>query len=495
MSTSIGIVNAGKLFIETDHEGLLETLYEKLRYEEPEFKKNQWSKWNGIKRMFDRKTGVFPYGLLQAVLEETLAYGITPEIDPDIKANLRDVTRESIQEWVYKLYITNDQGERIQPYDYQVECLFLSIKYTRYVALAATNAGKSLIQYMLIRFWQELMGPNARILLVVPTIQLTEQMRSDFTDYSLKDDGWDSSKVVHVAGDGVSPYSRKPVIVSTWQTLINQEADFFHSFNFLIGDEAHTFSSKSLEFISTNCINAYQRIGLTGSLKKAEGDRLRVMQHFGPIKRIVKNKELQDRGISAKTKINLIKLNYNAEFRKELFKNRGYAEEIEALIEYQPRNDFIMKMIHTLKGNSLFMFDRVDDHLLKMQEMCRLAGKAVFVIHGSISVEDRELIKKKLEAGDDLVLLATFRTVSTGINIRKLHNLVLCHPTKSIIRILQTIGRMLRLHDSKDYANIYDIIDVANYMGKANYAMEHAAERVSIYIEEEQPYKIIELSI
>lgn len=496
MTTYIGHINASKLFIETDNEGLIQTLYEKLRYEEPEFSPNKFSKWNGVVRLFNKRDGSFPYGLLSDVIKEVIAYNLPYEIDPFLKTTIRDITRADIQEWVDGLDIRNEVGDKITPYDYQVEGLYLSIRYSRYVALAATSAGKSLLQYLLVRFWQEMMGDEASILIVVPTIQLTQQMYEDFGVYSAQDN-WDVSNNVHVAGDGVSPYTRKKVVVCTWQTLIKQDDEFFHRFNFLSGDEAHTFSSDSLKHISNNCINAYQRIGLTGTLKKDPSHVIRVVQHFGNTKRLVRTKELQDRGLASKTNIFLVKLNHTYETREILYKDRRVENEIQVMMASEARNNFIINTAKVLKGNSLFMFHRVDDHMLKVFDELKASGinKPCYIIHGGVSAQERQEIKQHLERGDDIILFATYGTTSTGISIKKLHNLVLCYPTKSLIRVLQTIGRMLRLHDTKDVANIYDLIDVANFRGRNNRMMDWANERFGMYTDEEHPMKLVNINL
>lgn len=494
MATFIGVINASKLFIETDDEGLTRTLYEKLRYESPDFKPNKYSKWDGMIRMFNKDNGTFPYGLLTIVLLECVNYGIKPEIDPSIKGDIKDISREEIQEWVDSLELAGTDGNPISAHDFQVEGLYLCIKYSRYTALAATSAGKSLLQYLLIRFWLETMGSEAKVLLVVPTIQLTHQMVLDFKDYSTRN-GWEVDNYCHIAGDSVSPVTRKQIVVCTWQTLVKQDKDFFAMFNFLIGDEAHTFASESLETIANGCINAYQRIGLTGSLRPTEGERLRVIQHFGSVKRLVTVKELQDRGLAALTRINLLTIHHKGEYRKALRENTLYDYEMKLMCADPSRNQLIINLIKTLKGNSLFIFHYVDTHLKVIEELAKDCGKKVFVIHGDIKPEERLAIKVAIEKGDDIILLATFGTTSTGISIKKLHNLVLCHPTKSIIRVLQTVGRMLRLHNTKEIAQVYDLIDVAGYGGRPNHAMNHAAERIAIYKSEQHNTRVLNIHL
>lgn len=490
----IGVVNASTLFIETDNESLWQGLYDSLRYKEPTFQTNKWSKWDGTVRMFNKKNGTFPSGLLSTVLKMCIEYGEKYELEPMLKTLVRDIKKEDIQDWTDNLKVSSG-GIEIKPYDYQVEALYYSIKYTRYLALAATSAGKSLIQYLTARFWLEMMGDEGKILIVVPTLQLVTQLAKDFEDYSQLN-GWDSNSFVHTAGDGVSPYTRKRIVICTWQTLKNQDRDFFQPFNFLIGDEAHTFSSECLEYISNSCINCWQRMGLTGTLRRNDPDhKIRVSKIFGDVKRLVTTKQLQDRGLATKTIVNMIVLSYPTELRRKWRSDPVLEKETKILCGYEPRNNVLVNLGKKLKGNSLFLFNNIETHLEVVKDSMIAAGLKPFVIHGDVSVEEREEIKRHIETNDNVVLLASYGTTSTGISIKKLHNLVFAYPRKSNISIQQSIGRMLRLHDSKDISYIYDIVDELKYDGRINRAMDWAAERLDLYREEGQDIRAIRKEI
>ncbi|AXF41449.1 hypothetical protein SHAb15599_00087 [Acinetobacter phage SH-Ab 15599] len=490
----IGAVNASTFFIETDNESLIQSLYEEMRYKEPEFQQNQFSKWDGKKRLFNRKNGTFPSGMLSMVLSYCKLYEEKADIQECIKEIIRPIERKDIQEWVDNLDIRSG-GNKITPYDYQVEGLYNSIKYSRYLALAATSAGKTLLQYLCCRFWQEMMGEEGKILIVVPTLQLVNQTYADFGDYSSHDSNWSVDMNCHKAGDGVSPYSRKQIIICTWQTLGKQEREYFYGFNFLMGDEAHTFGSDTLDNIANNCINCWQRLGLTATLRRnSEDHRMKVAKHFGDSLRLISTKELQDRGLATKTVVNMIGLEYPTEVRRKWRNNPNYRDEMDFLIEYEPRNDVIVRLASRLKGNSLFLFNNIE-HIEIISAKLTEKGVYHFVIHGDIKVEERDDIKAIIERGDDIVLLATYGTTSTGISIKKLHNLVYAHPRKTNISIQQSIGRLLRLHDSKDIAYIYDIFDIMQFSGKKNKSMEFAGERLSIYVEEGHPINSIMMQI
>lgn len=484
-------VSASHMAVTTDDEGVREDLYQYFRFEDPTFTPNKFSRWDGQVRLYEKKTGKMAYGLLSSVLNFAKDRQLSLDIDPAFKEDIKPVTREDIQTWCDEMDIRDD-GNRIHPYDYQVEGLFLAVKYSRVTLLAATSAGKSLLQYLIIRFLQQI-NPQGRILLVVPSINLVTQMKSDFANYSSAN-GWDTEANVHQIFEGRTPYTRKPVVISTWQSLKDLEPSYFHQFTTLLGDECHTFGAKCLETIGFNCINAYNRIGLTGTLKKDKLHPLQVQQHFGPIRRIVTTKQLQDAGRAAKTKVTVFQVEHTTEDRQV---SRTYQEEIDFLLQHNYRNKLIKSLAKTLKGNTLMLFDRVEKHLEVIAEELRqeAPNKTILVITGNVENDERQIIKATLEKGDNLVLLASFGTMSTGVSIKKLHNLVFCHPSKSIIRVLQSLGRLLRLHESKDVANIYDIVDVMMYMGKLNHAMRHGAERLGFYRDEQHPVEVKKLTV
>lgn len=255
--------------------------------------------------------------------------------------------------------------------------------------------------------------------------------------------------------------------------------------NGIVASNCHLSSAKVLKYICSNSINAHQRIGLTGTLKVDKIHPLQVQANFGGIKRVVSTKELQDSGRASDTQITAIQLSYDELTRKEA-SYMCYEEEIKFLIGNKKRNKVITTLANKLKGNSLFLFGRIDDHLIKIYELLKESNKDVHMIHGGIKGKEREEIKRKVSSGDDIILLASYKTMSTGVSIKKLHNLVLCHPVKSVISVLQSIGRMLRLHETKSIAQIYDIFDDMKYGKKANITLRHFIEYRRLYYKDEK---------
>lgn len=266
----------------------------------------------------------------------------------------------------------------------------------------------------------------------------------------------------------------------------------------MICDEVHNASAESITKITKYCKNAYQRVGLTGTLKLDKLHPLQVQSSFGPIKRVVSTKELQDKGLASKTNINILRLEYPPEDRQTVYDFKSSKIEMEFLINHPYRNKIIKNLAISLSGNSLFLFDRVEKHLDVIAEELNsmdVGNKKFFVIKGGVKNDERNDIKTAVEQGDDIIILASFGTMSTGVSIKKLHNLVICHPTKSIIRLLQSVGRMLRLHETKAIANIYDLFDDIVYQGNTNKSFEWGVERLRIYQSEQHPFTIKNIKV
>lgn len=488
----INYLNAAWLVLEGDP-GVIEDLYEYFKLEDPDFKPNRFSRYDGKIRLFDKRTGKFPYGLLHVALEMATARRWTTEIDPELHKDFRDVPMTDIVPWVQGLQI-HSQGKPIEPYDYQYEGLRIAANYNRATMLAATSAGKSLLQYLIVRFYHQ---AGLNILMVVPSINLVSQMYNDFRDYSSVN-RWDVAANVHTIYEGATPYTNKPVVISTWQSLKDLPEEWFHRFDVLLGDECHTFSSKCLDYIGKACINARMRYGLTGTLRKGKNHPLQVQQHFGPCIQLVTTKELQDSGRAAKTQVHMLHIDHSPQDRQERANCGEYQREIDFLLANDFRNNLIKGLAHTTKGNTLILFER-RAHLDMIKEQLEADGctKLVRVIDGSVENADRDVIKAEMEAaqnGQEMVLLATGGCVSTGVSIKNLHNLVFTFPSKSLIKVVQSIGRTIRLHDSKEVANIYDILDDLSYAGSVNHTLRHAAERLAIYEDEGHPVKVVQFS-
>jgi superfamily II DNA or RNA helicase len=374
----------------------------------------------------------------------------------------------------------------IEPRDYQYLASSVGLTKKRAVLISPTASGKSLIIYMMIR--QLLNCGKTRGLLVVPTINLVTQMHSDFKNYSTNN-GWDVDKYCQKIYGGESKIPETNLIISTWQSIYDMPKKYFAQFDFIIGDEAHTFKAKSLTDIMTKLINCDVRIGTTGTLDDSKVNKLVLEGLFGPTFKVISTKELIDRKQLADFKIKCIVLKYPETVCKSM-KGKSYQEEMDFLVSYEERNRFIRSLALSLTGNTLILFTYVEKHgrilkaMIDEKVIGREDGRRVFFVCGETEAEDREAVRHITEKENNAIIVASYGTFSTGVNIRNLHNVVFSSPTKSKIRSLQSIGRVLRLGDNKDAATLYDIADDLRYGPYTNFTLKHYEERVKIYSEE-----------
>ena len=178
--------------------------------------------------------------------------------------------------------------------------------------------------------------------------------------------------------------------------------------------------------------------------------------------------------------------------------NGKYQDEIDYLVSSKSRNNFIKNLALKLKGNTLVLFQLVEKHgkdLHKLIEDKAENNRKVFYIYGGVETEEREKARAIVEKENNAIIVASYGTFSTGINIRNLHNIIFASPSKSRIRNLQSIGRGLRLGDNKVNATLYDIADDMQYKSKENFTLKHFQERINIYTEEEFDYEIHNINL
>ena len=381
---------------------------------------------------------------------------------------------------------TKTLGLPFEPRDYQYKAFVHSIRNRRSLLLSPTASGKSLIIYLLVRYL------NAKTLIIVPTTSLVHQLASDFKDY-----GWNSDDTCHKVMAGVDKVSDKQVIISTWQSVYKLNKEYFEQFDVVIGDEAHLFKAKSLMTLLEKMRTCKFRYGLTGTLDGTQTHKLVLEGLFGPIKKVTTTKELIDNKQLAEFKIKALALNYSDEDRKRVAKMK-YQEEMDFIVRHEKRNRFIRNLTISQEGNTLLLFQFVEKHgrVLFDDINSRVEkDRKVFFVHGGTDAEDREEIRRITEQSTDAIIIASFGTFSTGVNIKNLHNIIFASPSKSKIRNLQSIGRGLRKSDSKDSAILYDIVDDLKWKSKKNFTLEHFLERMKIYNDEKFKVKLYKIEI
>ena len=437
--------------------------------------------WDGKIRLFSDKTGKIYVGLLDYIKEFCDRNEIGYDIDDDVD-DTKNVDKNNVEDFIKSLK-PKSKGKDLTLRDYQSEAIWYGISKNRGMLISPTASGKSLIIYALIRYYNLLLR-DKKILILVPTTSLVEQMYSDFIDY-----GWDD-KYLHRIYQGHEKDTDKPVIISTWQSLYKLDKKYFENFGCVVGDEAHLFKSKSLTTIMTKLINCKYRFGMTGTLDGTQTHRLVLEGLFGKVKKVTTTKELIDKDTLASLKIKCIVLKHKEEDCKAV-KDLKYSEEIQYIVSHKTRNDFISRLCDNLSGNTLCLYQLVEKHGLVLYNLMKDFNRKVFFIHGGVDTEDREKIRAITEKETNAIIIASYGTFSTGINIRNLHNVVFASPSKSRIRVLQSIGRGLRKSDKGDiYTTLLDIADDFSYKDRKNFL-----ERINIYNEEQFEYKIDKIRI
>lgn len=287
------------------------------------------------------------------------------------------------------------------------------------------------------------------------------------------------------------------VIITTWQSAVKLPKNWFSAYGMTIGDEAHLFKAKSLNTIMNNLVRSGYRIGTTGTLDGSLCNERVLIGNFGPVHRVITTKELIDNKTLADLKIKCLVLSYPDELKKIVSKLE-YQAEIDTIVSHDGRNRFIVNLTKSLNGNTLVLFNLVNKHGKPLYEQIKNEvgeDRFVFYVSGEVAATDREKIRELTESQKDAIIVASSQTFSTGINIKNLHNVVFAAPTKSQIRLLQSIGRGLRKSDDGRATTVYDISDNFSWKKKKNYTMQHAIERIKIYNRESFNYKIYEIDM
>lgn len=482
--------NEVHLLVDTDP-GIAQELSDYFTFEVPGAKFMPLYKsrmWDGKVRLFNIYNKTLYVGLLPYLREfcKTLEYKLEEKI-----TDIGDPVSIKYVENLTKELNLKSNGKDIEVRDYQADGIREAVNRGRVLLLSPTASGKSLIIYSLVRYHQRL---GRKQLIIVPTTSLVEQMYGDFADYA-SDNEWSVSENCHRIYGGKEKSNEFPVTISTWQSIYKFPKSWFEKFDVVYGDEAHQFKAKSLTTILDKCENTPYRIGTTGTLDGTKTHKLVLEGIFGSVFKVTTTKKLMDTKQVANLKIIGLVLDYS-EQEKKLVKDFTYQEEMDWLVSNPKRNEIIKNVSITQEGNTLVLFQYVEKHGKILHEMIQKSVKdnrKVFFVYGGTDTEQREEIRALTEKENDAIIIASYGTFSTGINIRNLHNVVFASPSKSRIRNLQSIGRGLRKGDNKTTCNLFDIGDDLSYKSKKNYTLQHMIERIKIYSEEKFDYKLVRI--
>ena len=444
--------------------------------------------WDGKIRLFALQSGQIYLGLVPYLKEFCAEREYTYEIE-----ELTDEYSVYLAEKFIKTLNLHSNGKPIEVREHQLNAYVHAMRNRRALLLSPTASGKSLIIYLLFR--QLLDYQNLKGLVIVPTTSLVEQLYSDFADYS-SEDNFDVDSAIHRIYQGKAKESDKSLLISTWQSLYQMDKSYFEQFDYIIGDEAHLFKAKSLTGILNKCTITPYRIGTTGTLDGTKTHKLVLEGLFGPVYKVTTTKKLITEKTLADLKIYNIILEYPDEIRK-IVKGMSYHDEMDFIVQYPARNKFIRNLALDQKGNTLVLFQFVEKHGKLLYDMiwAKCEDRQVFFVYGGTDTEQRELVRQLTEKENDAIIVASYGTFSTGVNVKNLHNIIFASPTKSRIRNLQSIGRGLRTSETKKACNLYDIGDDLSWKNKKNYTLLHMIERIKIYNDEHFNYRLIKVPL
>ncbi len=438
--------------------------------------------WDGFVHLYNLKTKRIYVGLLDKIVAFCENHNYTYQFKDNKFYGLPFEINEMVSKEGVKDYIKSITTFKAR--DYQIDAVYDALRYNRKLLISPTASGKSLMIYAIVRYF---VAKHQKILLVVPTTSLVEQMYKDFEDY-----GWDPQNHCHRIYQGRERTNANEVTITTWQSVYNLDRSFFEDYDVIIGDEAHLFKSKSLVNIMDKLHHAKYRYGFTGTLDGTQTHKWVLEGLFGPSYKVTSSKALIDQGYLSQLDIQCLVLKYKPQ------KFETYEDEIQFLISHPKRNNFIKNLALDLKGNTLILYSRVETLGQILYDMIMNSvqnGRKVFFVHGGVDAEERESVREITEKENNAIIVASYGTFSTGINIKRLHNVIFGSPSKSRIRNLQSIGRVLRKGKDKVKAKLYDIADDLTKGSRKNYTLNHFIERIKIYVKEQFNYEIISIDI
>lgn len=452
-------------------------------------------RWDGLTRLFNIRNNELPVGLFDYLtefigprkyeleIEHNNFYGHPEAVD--------DLCPKELLEFIKSLKLPFNIRE------YQFNAVHQALTSKRIILLSPTGSGKSLIIYVLMRYLMESM--SNRLLIVVPTTSLVQQMFDDFSKYSENDETFDVTETCHRIYAGAPKHNVKErVYISTWQSIYNLPGDWFQQFDVVFGDEVHTFKAKSLSGIMNKSREAGYRIGTTGTLDGTQTHKLVLESLFGRVKYVTTTKALIDDDTLAELKIDILSLRYSLEDSQEILKAKDYHKEIDFIVGNEKRNRIIRNLALDQEGNTLVLFQFVEKHgKILYDQIVANAHKRrkIFFVSGQTDTEIREQVRHIVENEKNAIIVASLGTFSTGVNIRNLHNIIFAAPSKSQVKVLQSIGRGLRKSDDGRGTKLYDIVDDMSHRNKKNYTLVHGLERIKMYKKEGFEYKLFQLKM
>jgi superfamily II DNA or RNA helicase len=446
--------------------------------------------WDGKIRLFNQKDRTIYMGLVASVIEYAKANGFSYSYDDEKPLDILDAN--------FERFLWDEKPSKV-PRDFQMTAFKMGIRNKRHIFISPTASGKSFMMYLTARYINKVFGK--RVLVIVPSTQLVAQLAKEFTEYN-------NGKPLDIyqIRDGADKENDHDIVIATWQSIYNQKSGWYKSFSAVLGDEVHTFKADCLKNIMERS-NTIFRLGYTGTLDGTETNELVLQGLFGAKHQVTTYAELRRRGIIADPKINVVVVKHPDAARRALAnmpdKQTGkkrqatYAEEMTYLATCQERNNMIVDLVSTLKGNVLILYAKVDKHIKPMHKQLqeRFGEERTHLIHGAIETDEREIIRAIVDNSRNAILSASFQTFQAGINIVNIDHIIFAASTASVIRLLQSIGRGLRRSEDKKTLDVWDFADDLRWKSKENHTFGHLLERINIYNREEFDYKLYHRNI
>lgn len=453
-------------------------------------------RFDGKIRLFNLYHRRLYVGLLSELIKFSSTRGYPVILKDMPEFDTEKISKEKVNAFVSHLKAQKD-GTALIPRDYQINAIFDCINASRKLILSPTSSGKSFIIYAVIMWYFFRLSAHQHILLVVPNLSLIQQMFSDFKEYALN--LFDISNEIYMiyGGQNRNNFLNRKIIISTWQSIFRESKEWFANFDTIIFDEAHSCKAECLKGILENAISTSHKFGFTGTLEDAKAHVYVLQGLFGDIEKVISTSELMERGQIAQLKIKCLILEYTSDLKKIGVKLK-YQDELDFIHTFSKRNTIVLKLLQSLdQQNTLVLFQRIELQGKPFFELCKTAfpDRRIVYISGEVTAEEREAIRKDTETHRNTIIVASFGTMSTGVSITSLQNVIFLSPYKSKIRVLQSIGRALRLNEHKEKATIYDIVDDLSWKQSKNHTLRHFIARTKIYDSEKFDYKIFRIKL
>ena len=452
--------------------------------------------WDG-KISYFKNNKFAPAGLWNEILDIGKRFNMPVEIE-----GLDDKFDNSIDETEFKSWVAKRfEGHDLNPRDYQIDTAYKILRYKSCLGELATSAGKSLIVYIVFAYMLE-HELAEKILMIVPNVSLVVQATEDFYEYNSGNP--DLKLNIQQIFAGQKERANCNIVIGTYQSLVKRPKEYFDKFGMICVDETHKAKSASIKNILEKC-NSNRKFGVSGTIPKSDTlDYLTLMAYTGPVITQISADYLIKKGHITPCRVKIIEMDYANQDVKKAFKDLTKTEEDRKrllnleqafVIQNRMRLEFITDVLLSLKNNTLILFYRLDygDAIYNM--LRQKSDREIFYIAGETDKDIREQYKAEMESGNDKILVASYGTFSTGINVKNLHNVGFAESFKSDVIIRQSIGRGLRKHDDKDELLIIDFVDNFCISGFTNYLFRHAISRQEIYNDQNFPFTISKVDL